>query len=105
MVKYLISLDKFDVKDVTVFSFFMTNKIQRKKIFFYDIKINFIIYGIFDKYCVFYRTLLHFAVMSNNPKLVKFLVSLNKIDVNAKDILSFIIFLITFLNASFFIPF
>lgn len=50
-----------------------------------------------------YRTLLHNACHSGNIDLVKYLISLNQIDLNSKDV--FLLFLILFLLNILFILF
>lgn len=87
LVKYLISLNQIDIKSTTVFSliFFFMKFLLIFLIQFYDYFFlwNFKIVKIFE-------TILHFACKSDNLELVKYIISLNEIDVDAKDILKFI---------------
>lgn len=51
----------------------------------------------FQRKKLFYETILHLACKSGNYDLVKYLISLKDIDVNAKDDIFFYNFFMTFL--------
>lgn len=83
LVKYVLSLDGFD-NDLT--SIFIE--------IIYEISIRKLFYSVFKMFnylkCLlyfFYKTILHYAVLSENIALIKYLLSLGKLDINYKDIL------------------
>lgn len=101
LVKYLDSFKKIDVTIVTIFTIFV---IKFKKTIFlitfqkYNISENFNIY-------IIYISLLHCACEYDNVEVFKYLFSLNKIDLELKDVFDFSnsfsfysFFLILFIN-------
>ena len=50
---------------------------------------------------MFYETVLHYACRSGNCHIVRFLVSLQKIDLDAKNVLFFMINIISIINICF----
>ena len=74
LVNYLISLDKFDLASELIFY-------DHIYIAFQNIDINYV------KKSNIFGTLLHYAVESGNIDIVKYLISLNKINISSKDIL------------------
>lgn len=82
LVKYLISLNKLDIKAKKISKIF--HKISNKN--FFVMFASIIVYEILTNNLFFYETLLHSAARSGNLDLVKYLISLKEIDVAAKNI-------------------
>lgn len=85
-VKYIISLKKIDInaKDITTFIFF--NRILIFE-YVYDITYNILSYSIHN---IIYLTIFHYACISNNLDLVKYLLKDQKIHPYFRDKIFFI---------------
>ena len=84
IVKYIISLNKIDINLETIFLELFQIKF-RFLIDFIQFRKNNNFHGVY-KIIMIYNTLLHLACRSGNIELVKYILSLDKIDMTAKNI-------------------
>lgn len=84
IVKYIISLNKIDINLETIFMELFQIKF-RFLIDFIQFRKNNNFHGVY-KIIMIYNTLLHLACRSGNIELVKYIISLNKIDITSSNI-------------------
>ena len=82
LVKYLISLDKIDINSTNIFDSIYLNEISIVVTFLLRFKQFFFVSKWCLKILLFYQNVLSDALIKGDFKMIKYLVSLNKIDLD-----------------------